>query len=301
MSLLPARTPLLLISVCLLLAGQGGCQFGKRESAVSPKTIVSRQLCRQGIAAMEHEEWEAAEPLLTKAVDVCPDDPDARFKLARLLWERNRPTEAVAQMTEVLKLAPEDINFRIAYGEMQLAQGQVAEAEASADFALDSEPKSPGAWALRGRVMRRKGQKQMALSDLHRAQGLAPEDPALPTEIAELYLALGQPDRALATLQGLARRWSAPDQPAHVLALQGQAYAGLGRHEDAAAKFAMAATRGMHDAENFYRLAESQLKSGRSHDAAVSAQHALSVDPQHGPSRHLLARLGIDTAGYVRR
>ncbi|NLS91974.1 MAG: tetratricopeptide repeat protein [Planctomycetaceae bacterium] len=283
----------LLMATSLLVVVDGGCSWN-REAAVSPKTIVSRQLCRQGIAAMERNQWDEAEPLLAKAVDVCPEAPEARAKYADLLWHRNQHAEAIREMAEAVRLAPDDAASRVTYGEMQLAMGDIESAGEAADLALDMNPKLASAWALRGRLMRRTGKQREALSDLHRAEGLDPKDSSYPMEIAELYLGLHEPDRALATLQSLSSRWSDQEEPAALLSLKGMAYSTMGRYDDAANTFLLACSRGGADIETLYRLAETQVRAGRPREAAAALKKALSLDPQHAASRHLLAQLGTD-------
>lgn len=243
---------------------------------------------------MERNQWDDAEPLLAKAVDVCPEAPDARSKYADLLWRRNQRVEAIREMAEAIRLAPDDATLRVTYGEMQLALGNLDAARESADSALDMEPKLAGAWALRGRLMRRTGKPHEALSDLHRAEGLDPKNASYQMEIAELYLGLHEPDRALATLQSLSNSWTAQEEPAALLALKGRAYSAMGRHDDAADSYLLACGRGGADSETLYLLAQAQFQAGRPREAVAAAQKSLAMDPGHAASRQLLAQLGID-------
>ena len=242
---------------------------------------------------MEHHQWADAEPLLAKAVDVCPEVPEARSKYASLLWQRNRRAEALQEMTEAVRLAPDDASLRVAYGEMQLALGNLEAVREATDTALDMDPKLAGAWALRGRLMQREGKHREALADLHRAEGLDPKDASYQIDIAALYLNLGEPDRALATVQSLSGRWSAEEEPLVVLALKGKSYSAMNRYDDAADCFLLASSHAPFDSETLYLLAEAQLRAGRTREAVAAAQKALSLNPQHAASRHLLAQLGI--------
>ena len=289
----------LLLATSLLVTMQIGCVW-KREAAVSPRTVVSRQLCRQGIEAMEHNRWADAEPLLAKAVDVCPEASEARSKYAALLWQRNQQAKALREMAEAVQLAPNDASMRVTYGEMQLALGNLDAAREAADLALDMDPKLAGAWALRGRLMRHEDKHREALSDLHRAEGLDPKNNSYQMEIADLYLGLNEPDRALATVQSLSEKWSAEEEPLAVLAMKGKAYYAMNRYEDAVGTFLLASSRGPIDSETLYLLAEAQLHTGRPREAIAAAQKALALNPQHAPSRHLLAQMGI-SHGSVRR
>lgn len=287
----PHHSPLLL-ATCLLVTVQAGCIW-KSGAAVSPKTIVSRQLCRQAVAAMERNQWDDAEPLLAKAVDVCPDSPETRSKYADLLWRRGQRAQAIREMTEAIRLAPDDTSLRVTYGEMQLALDNIEAAREAADLALDMEPKLAGAWALRGRLMHRTGKHREALSDLHRAEGLDTKNTSYQLEIADLYLGLNEPDRALATLQSLSGKWSPEQEPVTVLALTGKAYSAMNRYDDAVDSLLLASSRGQVDSETLYLLAEAQLHAGRPRQAVAAAQKALTLDPHHAASRHLLAQMGI--------
>ncbi len=243
---------------------------------------------------MQRNQWDDAEPLLAKAVDVCPDAPDARSKYADLLWQRNQRSEAIREIGEAIRLAPDDATLRVTYGEMQLALGNLETAREAANLALDMAPRLPGAWALRGRLIRRAGKPREALADLHRAEGLDPKNASYPMEIAELYLGLHEPDRALATLQSLSSSWSDQEEPATLLSLKGRAYSAMGRHEDAADNYLLACSRGGADSETLYLLAQAQLQAGRPREAVVAAQKSLALDPAHAASRHLLAQMGFD-------
>ena len=249
---------------------------------------------------MERNQWDDAEPLLAKAVDVCPDAPETRSKYADLLWRRGQQAEAIREMTEAIRLAPDDAMLRVTYGEMQLALGNTEAAGEAANLALDMEPKLAGAWALRGRLMHRRGKYREALSDLHRAEGLDTKNTSYQLEIADLYLGLNEPDRALATLQSLSGKWSPEQEPLAVLALTGKTYAAMNRYDDAVDSLLLATTRGQVDTETLYLLAEAQLGAGRPREAAAAAQKALTLNPHHAASRHLLAQLGLN-AGTVRR
>ncbi|MHB8901731.1 MAG: tetratricopeptide repeat protein [Thermoguttaceae bacterium] len=289
----------LLLVTGILIAGQTGCLW-KREAAVSPKTIVSRQLCRQAVAAMERAQWDDAEPLLSKAVEVCPESPDARSKYADLLWRRNQHAEAVREMAEAVRLSPDDALLHVAYGEMLLGVGNLALAAKEADLALDMQPQLAGAWALRGRLMRRSGKLREALSDLHRAEGLAPGNLSYQAEIADLYLGLHEPDLALATLQSLSSAGFVEEERVAVLTLKGRAYSAMGRYEDAADNYLLASSRGGADSQTLFLLAQAQLQAGHTHEAVAAARQSLALDPENAASRQLLAQLGID-GGPVRR
>ena len=193
-----------------------------------------------------------------------------------------------------------DEQIRIAQRQLEL--GQTALARQSAEHAVDLDPKSAAAWAMRGRATHAIGQAQAALADFHRALALAPDDRTILWEIADLYRELGRPQRALAAFSSLAGTYAPGEQPQRLLYSQGLAYTALGRYDDAVDVLSAAVIRQQPTAEIFYRLAEAQMLAGRAHHAATSAREALALDPRHEPSLRLLGRteLALGPAGAIR-
>ena len=219
----------------------------------------------------------------------CPVDAEARRHYAESLWRRGARQEAIAQLEEAGRLAGEDASLWARLAEMHLANGQPELARQNAEQALDLDPKLPAAWAIRGGVTRAAGQPRQALADYLRALGYAPSDRAILLEIAELHRQLNQPERALQTLQTLADTYSPGEEPGQVLYLMGLAYVALGRYDDGVESLSAAVTRAKPTPEMFCRLGEAELLAGHPAEAADAARQALALQPQHQPSRELLA------------
>ena len=175
---------------------------------------------------------------------------------------------------------------------MKLALGRRDEARQTVDEAIDLDPKSALAWAVRGRVLRASGEGRQALAALLRSLAQAPDDRQILLDVAELYRELNEPQRALQTLQNLAETYPPGEEPPRVLFLIGQAHRALGRHDEAAEQF-IAAARAEPSAESLYALAEAQYGAGRPHEASVAAQQALALDPQHQPAQRLIEQLRL--------
>ena len=141
--------------------------------------------------------------------------------------------------------------------------------------------------------MRARGQLEQALAGFHHALGLAPGDPTTQLEIAELYLELNQPHRAMAALDGVLEAYTPGEEPQRVLFQRGLAYAALGRYNDAVESYSAACIREQPSAEILYRLAEAETLACRPGRAIKAAQEALALDPQHRPSHQLLSKLGF--------
>jgi len=252
---------------------------------------------------MERSDWEQAEQLLSKAVQTCPGDSEARRYYAESLWHRGRRPEAIVQLEGLVRVSPEDASLRARLAQMRLETGDISLARREAELALDLDPKLSLAWAIRGRVMLASGAPQQALADFHRALAYSPEDRGLLLEIAQIHRQMNQPQRALTTLQTLTDTYSPGEEPQQLLYLLGVTYAALGRHDEAAESLALAAGRGPADPEILARLGQSQLDLGRTREAMSAVREALALDPRHGPSLALMERLqtASDASGTLRR
>jgi tetratricopeptide (TPR) repeat protein len=277
----------------LLVGGVPGCHLTGRDGPVPRALAVSRQLSQRGVAAIEREDWDEAERLLSQAVRACPADVDARRHYASALWERGLRQKAIAQLEEANRLAGDNASLYALIAEMRLAMGDKDQAWRNVQRAIDLDPKLATAWAVRARIALENGQAEQALADYHRAAGLAPEDRQVKLAIAELYRQRNQPQRALSFLQSLADTYSPGEEPAEVLHLEGLACMALGRYDDAVEHLMAACMRGGATAETLYRLAEAQWLAGRPGEAAAAARDALALEPGHEPSQQLLDRMQI--------
>jgi predicted Zn-dependent protease len=176
---------------------------------------------------------------------------------------------------------------------MYLAAGQPEQADKNAEIALGLDPKSPAAWAIHGGVMKAKGQPQQALAAYLHALGLDPQDRNSMFEVAELYRMQNQPDRALQTLQTLADCYPPGEVPQNVWYLTGAAYLALNRPDEAVENMREAVRCGKPNSDLYCRLAEAEFLAGNSREAAMAANQALALQPQHPESLDVLQRIQV--------
>lgn len=286
------KTSTSLLVCAVACAGLAGCRLVNREP-VARSVANCRQLSQRGISAMERGQWEQAETFLAEAIKSSPVDAQARRQYAEALWHRRAWSEAVAQMEQACKLAGQDPALVVRAGEMYLEMGRIEDARLRANQAVDASPQLAAGWALRGRVHQATGHIEDALADMHRAISYQRDDQQMLLEVSELYRQLNRPARALCTLQSLKETYSPGEEPQRVFYLEGLALAGLDRYDEAAESFATAIQRDPLDVESYYRLAEIQLLAGRPVDAQRSVHQALSLQPQHEPSRALSERIAM--------
>jgi tetratricopeptide (TPR) repeat protein len=270
-----------------------GCRLPGREGPVPQSLADCRRLSQRGAAALERGQQQDAESLLAKAVAACPVDAEARRHYAEALWRRGAREESIVQMDEAQRLTPEDAALCARLAEMNLACGQLERASQNAERAVDLDPKLPGAWMIRGKVICSAGRPRQALADCLRALGYAPHDRAILLEVADLYRQLDEPQRALQTLQTLAETYPPGEEPGQVLYLMGLACVALRRYDDGVENLSAALIRDNPTAERFHRLAEAELLAGHPHEAAAAARQALTLEPQHQQCLRLLDRIEI--------
>ena len=242
--------------VAILIATCGpGCRLVQRRGPVAPEVAEARRLCNEGLSAADRSDLVRAEGLLERAVESCPLDIDARRHYAEVLWKRGERMDAVAQITEALKLSPEDAGLCVEGGGMYLDMGLFDDAERLAREAVRVAPGSAEAWHLRGQVSLARGQSEPALADFHRALALDGNDRIVLLDTAEAYRRLNRPQRALATLAILGETYGPNQTPANVLMMEALAQEALGRPADAIDSYKMAIARGDAPTEAATRLA----------------------------------------------
>lgn len=277
-----------------VLLGSACLAAGCRIPGYGPKAqsiIKSRQLSQRGVAALDRQDYRGAEPLFSQAVAACPVDVEARRQYAETLWHRGAREEAITQLVEATKIAPEDARLVERLAEFRLLSGQIDDARRDVELAIDLDPKSGTAWMVRGRIMHESGDNAQALADLHRALSYDPRNAQILHELAATYLAVGQPQRALANLEAMRDLHAPGDEPPDLLVEIGQACAGVGRYDDAVENYQRALAHQPANPDICYRLSEAELARGRTFEARQALDRAMAKNPTDPRYQDLLARL----------
>jgi tetratricopeptide (TPR) repeat protein len=277
--------------LAVVILSVAGCRIPGYGGPKSRSVLTSRQLSQQGASALYRQDWTNAESLFARAVAACPADVDSRRHYAETLWHRGAQQEAIAQLAEATKIAPEDPRLLDRLAEFRLLAGQVDQARRDAEAAIDLDPRSADAWMVRGRIMRQLGDNRQALADLHRALSYDPRNAQVLHELAQTYLAAGEPQRALANLQSLLDLHPPGDEPPQLLFETGLAYAGMGRYDDAVESYHLALEHDRANPEILFHLGAAEMSRGNSTDARIVLEQAIARDPANPRYHELLARL----------
>jgi len=282
------RRLLLALALSLGAIASNGCCLWRMQNPVSKSIVESRQLAKQGFNALEHRNLDEAERYCSQAVRACPNDPQARRYYADVLWEQNRPKDALAQIDAALHNAPNDTETRLRSAEMRVITRDYEGALADVRKVIDVDPKSAAAWAMKGRILRESGDLQGALADTQRSLTYEPKRRDVLRQSADIYAALNQPSKALCSLQALADTYAPGEEPQDLFVAQGFAYASLDRKIDAAKSFRAACERGPANSELLLVRAESETAAGQDIEAYRTAQQAAALAPDDARCREML-------------
>ena len=277
----------------LALTAVAGCMVGCStcKQAIDSNVVHCRQQCQAGLEAERRGRSESAQEMFAAAVETCPADERARCLYAQILWDQGEWDSAVSQMREAVRLSGGDPDTTVRLGQMHLARGDRETAYRHAQKAISASPQLAAAWALEGDVLKQRGELDAALARYHRALVYQDQYPDVQFGIAEIYARQDRHTRALATLSALADQYEPDRIPQRLHGMRGRAYRALDRYSEAAAEFSLAAKAAPPTPDLLYELAETLQASGDSTAARMTAEQALTLQPQHEAAQHLLTQL----------
>ena len=274
-----------------------------------------------------------------------PQSAQTYIALAELDARTGRPQEAEGVLLKGIHANPTDPAVSVALLRLQLARGEAQQAAAGGQQALKKFPRNPAVLDVVGRAELAVGQRDAAVSTFRDLVNIAPEAARAHTDLAEAYLSKYTPDnpqwpaineateavkldphdraaklvlaRALTTHGRFEEASKVVDglkttdpKDLGVIELEGLVAQGLGRPADAAAAFARAVAL-KDNALDRRRLADTQMRLGRTDDAAKTLTTWLDAHPEDNQTRRMwadicakagrLAEAGEQYAELVRR
>jgi tetratricopeptide (TPR) repeat protein len=122
----------------------------------------------------------------SNALKIDKNFADAHYALAQTYLHMGALSAAFGELQRTVNLQPANYKARIDLGNMLLAGGKIDDAQAQAATAMAAQPNNPDVHALLSRIAARRGQKDIALNEIHRALELAPNEAALHETLALL-------------------------------------------------------------------------------------------------------------------
>ena len=145
------------------------------ESSEMDGVESSQRMLQKGVHLLEVERYDLAEKELLRAVGLEPEDPDARFLLARALDGLGRKKEAMAELRRAIALQPDWASPHAFLSFMQAREGRNSEAEASVLEALRLDPELGVAYEVYADLMQRTGHLEKAEGLYRKALEIDPE------------------------------------------------------------------------------------------------------------------------------
>ena len=222
---------------------------------------------------------------LEKAAQLAPDNNEVLQDLGRLLYKELRLEESLAAFEKAIGLQPTQAETYFEIALVQQGLRRYADAEGNCHRFLETYPDDFRANFLLGVVLRQQGKNEAALRYLLRAESLNPEDPDLATEMADLYMDLGNLVEAKKRLE------KKRETPAGDLFSFGVIAKNQGEWEEAARYFRAVLKEEPENGEIWGHLGDVFLQMGRNEEAADAYRTAVEKDPDDFNSMLNLATL----------
>jgi arylsulfatase A-like enzyme/tetratricopeptide (TPR) repeat protein len=205
-----------------------------------------------------------------RSLELDPDRLGTRLPFGRLLREMDRLEDSERQLRiAVEQTTPDDDRTRIGLAETLTARGSTDEAGRIVEAVLARSPNDEEALAVKGRLLAAQGQPLEAVPYLERAGGGPEVEPWI--ELGELYLGLGQPDKAQQSAERALAR--VPGHP-WALAVAGRALIREGRRAEGLEVLRSAVILRPRRPEGWLSLARAFEDAGRRPEAARCRRHA---------------------------
>lgn len=243
----------------LLFVTLAGCRVWNRTHVTPAGTLASRQYVQQAAESLDQQHVEDAESQLNEALNSNPSNAEARTMLAEILWKQGKQKEATAEMEQAVKspeVTPEQAT-RLA--QMYFDQGNIQKAQSWVSLSFRYDASLSSTWVLQGEIYETQARNEDALAAYHQAAFHAPEDSSIQLKIANTYLKIGKPQRALETAQNARLKGSTEDAPPEMLLCESKALAELNRTTDAVRLLTIARQKAPENTE--IQMALAQLQS----------------------------------------
>jgi tetratricopeptide (TPR) repeat protein len=171
----------------------------KEGAVVAP----SNELVKQGMDAIQKQDFEGAKKVLGDAAAKDPKDPQAAFYLGVALDGLGDVPGAMKQYQLALELDPKLVEAAVNLSGAQYEQKDAAGALATADQGLKVNPKSPELLVNRALSLEALGKKDEAMAAYGAAVKARPDDAQLRITYAEYLAAAGKRDDALTELRAV--------------------------------------------------------------------------------------------------
>ena len=291
-SLLPSsvqRIEALVLSLALIVIATFccGCQTMQTfKDASKTKVVSARNWARSGFEAMHEGRFQQAKTFFSKAAKDMPSDHRIMANLARSEFQQGNLDRSISIMEQAVEHS-NDPSQRCELGEMYLKAGRWIAANEHADKAIEKDRHLSAAWSLKGKLAASKNEHQRALQLFQRALAYETESDEIEMLIANTYMRLDEPMRALSVTETLLNRHPADRQPDTAIIAKSEALLAMQQHPAAIDLLATASDRPDSSREVYFQLGKAQLAAGYRSQARLT----LAKGKQRFPDEELFTQL----------
>lgn len=270
--------------VCMVCCG---CQTMQTfKDASKTKVVSARNWARSGFEAMHQGRFQQAKTFFSKAATDMPDDHRIMANLARSEFQQGNVDRSISIMEQAVARS-EDPAMRCELGEIYLKSGRWIAANQHAEKAIEKDRHLSAAWNLKGKLAAAKGDHQRALQLFQRSLAYETESDEIQLLIAQTYMKLDQPMRALSATETLLNRHPQDLQPETAIVAKSEALLAMNQHPAAIDILKIASNRPDCSKEVYFQLGKAQLHAGRRSRARLT----LARGKQRFPDEALFTEL----------
>ena len=200
------------------------------EEALAIDPSLRMVAARLTILLAKSKDYSRVEESLRRSLEFNPEMVGARLMLARNYDAQGRTDDAVRELEAAAEASPDSGFVKLRLARSLLTAGRAAEAKEWIEKSLEGSPERAGPIFLLGRANASLGDLEGARDAFSEANSLIPNNDTIEIELAVVEGRLGESEKALASLQKIARR--NPRSPRIHKALA-DTYATMNRWDDA--------------------------------------------------------------------
>ena len=160
-------------------------------------------LMLQGRMAMQARDYETAVNSFRSVLRDQPESVAVLHYLAEAHMRRGEPELAGSNLRRAMEVAPQNIDARVKYARFLTSQKDLSNALEQIDRALVLDPDNAAALAARSEVLAARGDLAAVKADLARLKEVAPENKDTWLRLARVYMAEGDISAALAEVDAV--------------------------------------------------------------------------------------------------
>ena len=198
-----------------------------------------------------------------------PDDHRIMANLARSEFKQGNVERSISIMEQAVERS-DDPSLRCELGEMYLKTGRWIAANEHAERAIQRDRNFSDAWKLKGRLAAAKSDHQTALKLYQRSLAYQSESDEIQMLIAQTYMQLQQPMRALSATETLLSRHPPDRQPETAILAKSEALLAMEQHPAAIDLLTVASNRPDCSKEVYLQLGSVQALAGQADQAHLT-------------------------------